>query len=229
MSDTSARILIADTDEDLVSLLTDSLSLEGFAPVPAYCRDDAQLFLEHDPLDLAILDSSMADAETAAAVSAKELMPVILLQPAGSVRRSENIRTDAVLQKPFTPKALVCCIRSLLRISPGLTPASVPDAVGPLTFSPAENRVWITDTKEPLSLTAAESALFRILSRHLNEQVAKTDLYQQVLGREMRPNDRSIDVHVSALRHKLAAATGSTLMIESIRGFGYRLIAKKGV
>jgi two-component system OmpR family response regulator len=54
--------------------------------------------------------------------------------------------------------------------------------------------------------------------------VAKNDLSQQALGRPMGQFDRNVDVHVSAIRQKLAQLAGARSLIRTVRGVGYQLI-----
>ena len=54
----------------------------------------------------------------------------------------------------------------------------------------------------------------------------KDEIYQKVLGRNMQRYDRAIDVHVSAIRHKLVAQLDKAVAIESIRGVGYQLVIR---
>jgi len=55
--------------------------------------------------------------------------------------------------------------------------------------------------------------------------VSKTELYEQALGRPESRYDRSIDVHVSNLRHKLGTLEDGRSPIQTVRGVGYQLIA----
>lgn len=63
----------------------------------------------------------------------------------------------------------------------------------------------------PIALTGTEFSLFELLARHAGTPVPKEEIYPKVLGRPMGPYDRAIDVHVSAIRHKVSAVIGKRL------------------
>ncbi len=94
--------------------------------------------------------------------------------------------------------------------------------VGPLSLSPARRETSILGV--PLDLTASEFDLLELLSRKPGEVVSKDELSERGLRRPREPYDRSVDVHISNLRQKLAAAGGG-LEIETVRAIGYRLKA----
>ena len=225
------KILLVDDDADLVSLLTDNLQLEGFAPTPVYNGEDALLKLAQEDFDLVILDVMMPGkkgTEVLTELRAWSHIPVIMLtargDPADRIIGLE-LGADDYVPKPFTPRELVARIRAILRRSSGGDPARAPIAVGPLTLSVSQRRVWVTETRQPVELTSTEFSLFEMLARNLGHRVSKADIYLKVLGRSMGRYDRAIDVHVSAIRHKLHAAAGDSVTIDSIRGFGYQMSA----
>ena len=75
-------------------------------------------------------------------------------------------------------------------------------------------------------LTGTELTLLEVLARKVGTPVPKDEIYQKVLGRAMQRYDRAIDVHVSSIRHKLAAVLGTSVAIESIRGVGYQFVVR---
>jgi len=233
MFPTNPRILLVDDDADLVALLTDSLQLEGFSPSPAYNGEDALARLSKEEFDLVILDIMMPGMKgTEVLVKLREWshVPVIMLSargdPADRVIGLE-LGADDYVPKPFTPRELVARIRALLRRSTGPVATTAPITVGPLTMSPTQRRVWVTKTGEQIEFTSTEFSLFEMLARNQGGRVQKADIYLKVLGRDMGKFDRAIDVHVSAIRHKLAAVVGDAVSIDSIRGYGYQMSATK--
>ena len=75
-----------------------------------------------------------------------------------------------------------------------------------------------------MSLTGAEFLLLQALAQRAGELVDKAALTRMALGRELERFDRSVDVHVSRLRHKLMEASVQAPRIESVRGAGYVLV-----
>jgi DNA-binding response OmpR family regulator len=74
-----------------------------------------------------------------------------------------------------------------------------------------------------LDLTDIEFGLLQALMRSAGEVVAREQLAETVLGRKFHPFDRSLDMHVSRLRHKLDAADHFGDKVKTIRGVGYQL------
>jgi two-component system response regulator CpxR len=94
--------------------------------------------------------------------------------------------------------------------------------VGELVLYPGERRASIGDCE--LALTGAEFQLLQALAQRAGELVDKAVLTRLALGRELERFDRSIDVHVSRLRHKLAEASADAPRIDAVRGAGYVLV-----
>jgi two-component system response regulator CpxR len=74
---------------------------------------------------------------------------------------------------------------------------------------------------EPVALTSAEFSLLEVLVKAAGKVVTREDLSEKVLGRALSPYDRSLDVHVSNLRKKLARGDDEAERIKTVRGTGY--------
>ncbi len=134
-----------------------------------------------------------------------------------------ELGADDYLAKPCLPRELLARIQALLRRTRP-DPAAEPLAelkVGRVRLRPAERRASCGD--EPLPLTGAELSVLLELARQVGQAVTREQLTLSALHRPLERYDRAIDVHVSRLRQKLAAAK-SGLRVESIRGAGYQLI-----
>ncbi|HNI82912.1 MAG TPA: helix-turn-helix domain-containing protein, partial [Rhodocyclaceae bacterium] len=73
-------------------------------------------------------------------------------------------------------------------------------------------------------LTSTEYNLLELLARNAGRVVSKTELSEQGLGRPLARFDRSIDVHLSSIRHKLGTRPDGGSWIETVRGLGYQMI-----
>ena len=135
-----------------------------------------------------------------------------------------ELGADDYVQKPCPPRELVARINAILRRSANARAVAAPVVAGPVTIDPAQHLVQTASG--PISLTGTEFALFELLARHIGRPVPKEEIYPKVLGRPMGPYDRAIDVHVSAIRHKIAPVVGKQIAIESIRGVGYQLVVR---
>ena len=134
-----------------------------------------------------------------------------------------EIGADDYLPKPFNPRELLARIRAILRRS-GNAGAPVAGnflAVIGLEMDTAARVARCGETV--LDLTDVEFELLQTLMRSAGEVVAREQLAEAVLGRKFHPFDRSLDMHVSRLRHKLDAADNFGDRVKTIRGVGYQL------
>lgn len=229
MSTENPRILIVDDDKALVTLLVDYLSLEGFVTESAGDGAQALAKLAQSRFDLVILDvmmPGMTGTEVLARIREKYDTPVLMLTGKGdSIDRIVGLElgADDYVPKPCPPRELVARMRAVLRrvMSPKKEKPSLV-TVGPLTIDTVHRKTTVQGKE--LTLTGTEMALLQMLAENVGKPVAKSDIYATVLRRAMGRFDRTVDVHVSALRKKLAAAAPDCFCIENIRGIGYQFI-----
>lgn len=223
-----AKILIIDDDVELVTLLVDYFTLEGFEASPAHTGTEGLEILEHKQFDLIILDVMMpgiSGVQTLQRIREKWRTPVLMLTARGDpVDRILGLElgADDYVPKPCSPRELVARIRAILRRSAGGENSRGPVQLGELVIDMAQRRATYKD--KPIPLTGTELSLLEMLARSTGEPVAKADIYPRILGRPMGRYDRAIDVHISAIRHKLAQEGVSDIAIESVRGVGYQLV-----
>jgi two-component system response regulator CpxR len=223
-----SRILIADDDRALCRLLAEYLQREGFAVDVAHDGEEALARLRNpaERPDLLILDVTMPGRdglETLRELRTQHRLPVIMLSARGEpVDRVIGLElgADDYLAKPCLPRELLARVRAQLRSRAPLAAGTV--QAGNLQLFPGERRAEVAG--QELSLTGAEFSLLLGLAQRAGELVDKAALTRLALGRELERFDRSIDVHVSRLRHKLAGASAQAPRIESVRGSGYMLV-----
>lgn len=229
---TPARILIGDDDRDLCALLADYLGLEGYAIDCVHDADAVLARLAAGPApDLLILDVMMPGRNGLAALRElrqRHALPVLMLSARGEpVDRVVGLElgADDYLSKPCLPRELLARVKALLRRRGGpetSAAASERLQLGRLSVDPAQRIARIGG--QVLKLTGAEFGVLLTLIRQPGRPVDKGTLTRQGLGRELERFDRSVDVHVSRLRHKLQEAGSDTPEIESIRGVGYVIV-----
>lgn len=224
------RILIADDDRALCNLLAEYLQREGFVVDVAHDGEAAlaQLHNASQRPDLLILDVMMPGRDgldTLRELRLQYRLPVIMLSARGEpVDRVIGLElgADDYLSKPCLPRELLARVRAQLRRNTPSTHAGTLQ-LGVLRLQLGERRAYVEEHE--LSLTGAEFQLLLALAQRAGELVDKAVLTRIALGRELERFDRSIDVHVSRLRHKLAEASPESPRIESVRGAGYVLVA----
>jgi len=232
MADTPMlRILLVDDDAELSRMLKQYLAGEGFELTTAADGEEgvkAALSGQFDAVLLDVMMPRLNGIEALRRIRRASDVPVIMLTARGdSLDRVAGLETgaDDYIAKPYYPLELVARLRAVLRRLPkaasGATLAQL--SLGSIHLSPGQRRV-LTHQKE-VEFTATEFNVLEALLRAGAAVISKDDLSMQALGRRREPYDRSVDVHVSNIRQKLAAAGAADVQIETVRGIGYRINA----
>lgn len=231
----ATRILLVDDDTDLSDLLAEYLGNEGFEVQTADSAEAAIARLNaQESFDIWVLDimmPGMSGLELLQQVRPRMQTPVIMLTGRGDdIDRILGLEmgADDYLPKPANPRELLARIKAVLRRAqshPSETADGFPQQqmhLGDLSLDPQLREVRIAG--EPLSLTSAEFCVLAYLMQSAGHLVTKERLTEQVLHRKLTAYDRSIDVHVSRVRTKLAqVSTGLAESIKTVRGQGYQL------
>lgn len=134
---------------------------------------------------------------------------------------------DDYLAKPFNARELLARIRAIRRRSaaPVTGAGSSVLVVDDLELDPASRSVM--QSGEAVALTDVEFTLLEALMRSPGKVVDRESLAETVLGRKFNPFDRSLDMHVSRLRRKLAGDGASEERVKTVRGAGYQLVLRR--
>ena len=225
------RILLIDDDAQLVALLSEYLTRDGF--VVDTVKDGASGVTEalSGKYAIAILDVMMPRVnglDVLRAIRRESTLPVLMLTARGDDAdrvTGLELGADDYVTKPCTPRELAARIRAILRrTTPGAAPGRAVGAMtcGALTLWPEQRRAeWVG---ERLVLTSTEFSVLELLLRHAGRPVSKADLSEHALGRPFTRHDRSIDVHVSSVRRKLGLLADGRSRIQAIHGQGYQLL-----
>lgn len=225
---TTQRVLLIDDDAELSRMLEQYLAGEGFEMSAAADGEQGVQAALSGRFDVVLLDVMMPrmnGIEVLRRIRRVSDVPVIMLTARGEgLDRVAGLETgaDDYIAKPYYPLELVARLRAVLRRLP--KPAR-PDPsstlqLGNVELSVSQRRVLANSTL--IDLTATEFNVLEALLRSGDAVISKDELSMQALARKREPYDRSIDVHVSNIRQKLAAA-GATVQIETVRGIGYRI------
>ncbi len=224
------QILVIDDDIELCELLTDYLGGEGFSVETVNNgKQGAEQALIGDYV-LIILDVMLPEMngfDVLRKVREQCKTPVIMLTARGDdIDRIVGLElgADDYLPKPFNPRELVARIRAIQRrvIADTQQPAAeklTELAVGDVVLNKT-NRV-VRCAGKSVELTSVEFNLLELLLARAGEIISREELVEKVLGRRLSAYDRSIDVHVSALRKKLGHYEGETERIRTVRSVGY--------
>ncbi len=134
-----------------------------------------------------------------------------------------SIGADDYITKPFSLTVLVARVAAALRRSTIAQAGKGPVKVGPVTID-AERHVVDVDGR-PVTLTLTEFRLLAALAAARGRVLSRNQLIDQAMGPNTIVTDRTIDVHLTALRRKLGRARS---LIRTVRGIGYRLADDEG-
>jgi len=223
------KILLVDDDVELVYMLMEYLEQEGFDVSIAHDGEQGAAEALTGQYALAVLDVMMprtSGIEALKRIRAKSQMPVLMLTAKGDDMDrilGLELGADDYVPKPCTPRELLARIRAILRRTETVSedePSVI--SIGALTLWPEQRRVeW--DNK-PVDLTSSEFNLLSVLARNAGKPVSKNDLSEQGLGRPLVRFDRSIDVHLSSIRHKLGTLADGRSCIQTVHRLGYQFI-----
>src|SRR5213592_1091910 len=222
------RILVIDDDVELCTLVGEYLAPEGFL---VECAHDGKRGLEaavtgeHLLVVLDVMLPGMNGFDVLRRIRAESRVPVLMLTARGDdVDRivGLEIGADDYLPKPFTPRELVARIRAVLRrTQPTESPAATRETLVVGDIEMDSHTRGVRCAGEPVELTGVEYDLLERLLRSAGQIAKREELVKEVLGRELSPFDRSIDMHVSNLRKKLGHQSNGLERIKTIRGVGY--------
>lgn len=224
------RILLIDDDVELLAMLQEYLRQEGYAVDLAHDGEQGLAAALAGGHDLAVIDvmmPGMSGIEVLKGIRAASRLPVIMLTARGDDMDrilGLELGADDYVPKPCTPRELLARIRAILRRLENSRAEEGPAllAVGALTLWPAQRRAeW---QGAPLELTSSEFNLLEVLLRHAGRPVSKIELSQQALGRPLERFDRSIDVHLSSIRHKLGVRADGRSYIQTVYRLGYQFL-----
>ena len=224
----SARILIVEDEEALTLLLRYNLEAEGYAVDASGRGDEAELRLKETPPDLAVIDwmlpglSGIELVRRLRAKSETRRLPIIMLTARGE--EGERVRglatgADDYIVKPFSVPELLARIRALLRRSKPERVAATLSA-GDIELDRDTKRVSRSGREVPLGPT--EFRLLEFLLENSGRVFSREQLLDQVWGRDVYIDERTVDVHVGRLRKALNRGH-ETDPIRTVRGAGYAL------
>ncbi len=224
------RILVVDDEPEILALVAYHLGKAGYRLATASTGQDALEAARRERYSLIVLDlmlPGMSGFDVLEALRSDEAtrdVAVLML----TARREEpdrirglSLGADDYLTKPFSPAELVLRVGAILRRA-GTAPATNADTlvIGPMRIDRAGMRVLVDD--QPVDLTPTEFKLLLTLAERRGRVQGRGHLLETVWEAAPDIQTRTVDMHIQRLREKLGAAGD---LIETVRGFGYRLRA----
>jgi len=223
--------LLVEDDARLARLTAEYLQRHGV--VITTVADGQQGLREalHNRYDVVLLDLMLPGIdglEVCRQLRDRTDIPVIMLTARGEEADRVlglELGADDYLVKPFSPRELLARIRTLLRRVHGRTgPSTRSVHVGELRLDPSTRRAHLGDAE--LELTSYEFSLLYALAERAGRVLTREHLMEIAAGSSAEAFDRSIDVHISRLRHKLGDDARKPRYIRTVRGVGYLLAAE---
>jgi len=220
-------ILVIDDEPELVKLLDYNLSKAGYLVLSAKDGESGLAAARKHAPDAIILDVMMPgldgwevckrlrqDPSTSA-------LPVLMLTAKGEEGDRVlglELGADDYVTKPFGVRELIARVKALLRRLEAASASPEVLKTGKIVID--SSRRTVSAAGKPVALTATEFNLLRALAEKEGRVISREDLLSLARGDDVAVMDRTVDVHVAALRKKLGKH-GET--IETVRGVGYRL------
>lgn len=233
-SDHHHRLLIIDDDESLCELLREYLEPLGYQVEAVHTGPEGVEKALSGAWHAVILDVMLPGLdgfEVLKAIRASSGVPVLMLTARGDEMDrivGLEVGADDYLPKTFSMRELLARLRAVTRrtsAASSVMQAGVAEAeivIGELRVLPDSRAAVLGD--QPMVLTPVEFDLLLALARSKGRVKSRERLLDEIRDRDWEVFDRSIDVHISALRKKLGDDPRQPRFIRTYRSAGYMLI-----
>ena len=222
-----AKMLIADDNKQITSILSNYARKEGFEPVVALDGEEAlRLFDEHEPdIAMVLLDVMMPKVdgfEVCRRLRGKSLVPVIMVTARGEDFEKImglDIGADDYIIKPFSAGEVMARVRAILR---RMQPREEKTAHNIYRYSNLMidlDKYAVTVNGSEVPLTKKEVEFLWTLAKNSSKVFSRDNLLDSLWGYDYYGDSRTVDVHVKRLREKL----GQPGCLKTVRSFGYRM------
>ena len=227
----ASSILVIDDDHELTNLLSEYLGAQGCElHVANNSREGLDMAISDPSLDLILLDVMMPEMDGFEVLKRLRMhcqTPVIMLTARGDDYDrilGLELGADDYLPKPFNHRELSARIKALLRRIEVSSRQEMQHKLDINQVCLDPTTLSVTCQGHPVGLTGTEFSILQILMIHHDHLVSKDVISEKALGRKLVAFDRSIDMHVSNIRKKLANFSPGA-KIKTIRGAGYLFLS----
>ncbi len=239
----AGTILVVEDDPDINALLTKIVAREGFQAVPAFSGTEALLQVERATFDLVLLDMMLPGMDGPGFVGQVRergvRTPIVVVSAKASTSDKVDmlkLGADDYVTKPFDPDEVAARIHAVLRRAGAAGSAGpagaarAPDAPADpdetyahhdLRLDVARRRVTLGDAE--VALTAHEFDILHVLIREPDKVFSRERLYELVWKSGYYGEENAVNVHVSNIRKKLAAAGAQDEYVKTVWGIGFKL------
>ena len=229
-----AKMLIADDNKQITSILSNYARKEGFEPVVALDGEEAlRLFGEHEPdIAMVLLDVMMPKVdgfEVCRRLRGKSLVPVIMVTARGEDFEKImglDIGADDYIIKPFSAGEVMARVRAILR---RMQPREEKTAHNIYRYSNLMidlDKYAVTVNGSEVPLTKKEVELLWTLAKNSSKVFSRDNLLDSLWGYDYYGDSRTVDSHIKRMRAKLDKFEHPCWEIKTIWGVGYRFEEK---
>jgi len=234
--DRATELLLIDDDVKLCRLIGDYLEPMGYHVTAAHTGEEGLAKALAGSFAAIILDVMLPDLdgfEVLKRLRARTDTPVLMLTARGEETDrivGLELGADDYLPKTFSTRELLARLRAVTRRSQAAGPQAAAgkgtQSVGRLTLDPDACQASLDG--RPLELTPIEYKILLCLFKARDRVLSREQILQHVSGRGFESFDRSLDMHISAIRRKLGESASQPRYIKTVRGFGYMLMSAGG-
>lgn len=229
-----AKMLIADDNKQITSILSNYARKEGFEPVVALDGEEAlRLFDEHEPdIAMVLLDVMMPKVdgfEVCRRLRGKSLVPVIMVTARGEDFEKImglDIGADDYIIKPFSAGEVMARVRAILR---RMQPREEKTAHNIYRYSNLMidlDKYAVTVNGSEVPLTKKEVELLWTFAKNSSKVFSRDNLLDSLWGYDYYGDSRTVDSHIKRMRAKLDKFEHPGWEIKTIWGVGYRFEEK---
>ena len=233
------QLLVVDDEKAITSALSVLLNGAGYEVVIAHNGDEAIRQLSTGKPDLIILDVMMPGLdgyEVSRQVRKRNTyIPILMLTAKDETWEKVTgleLGADVYMTKPFDSGELLAQVKALLRlaeqasshIEKGENGGDRPLICGPLTLYPHQHQTLLNERE--ITLSPREFDLLHFFMRHPGQVFGRQTLLRQVWAYDYPDDSRTVDTHIQRLRAKIETDPAQPQLLQTVRGFGYRLAAR---
>jgi len=228
------KILIIEDEESILMALEDNLRLEGYEVACAEDGEQGFSMAREQEFDLIILDimlPKMDGFEVCKQLRKEGIGTPILMLTAKSQEIDKvlglELGADDYVTKPFSPRELLARIKALLRRKNQFHQEKQSFRFG--DFKVDFGKYEAKKGGKIIYLTAKEFSLLHFLIQNKDKVLSRDVILDEVWGRDVYIQTRTVDKHIAELRKKIEDDASSPEHIIGIRGVGYKFVHRKGV
>ncbi|MEY3076395.1 MAG: hypothetical protein RLZZ131_521 [Actinomycetota bacterium] len=223
------KVLVVEDEESFSEALSFLLGKEGFVVDTAATGSQALAKFDKGSYDLILLDLMIPEVsgiEVCRAIRAKSQVPIIML----TAKDSEidkvvglELGADDYVTKPYSKSELVARIRAVLRRGTLAVNGDDHGVISVANIRMDVDRHQVSVAGQPIALPLKEFELLEFLMRNPGRVLTRTQLIDRVWGSDYVGDTKTLDVHVKRLRAKIEKDPANPVLIQTVRGLGYKL------